>query len=390
MTVLAIGVIAASAHAVRADTVNDGRGTFGGVEIIGFTDASLAFRMPDGRIVSRPAGQVKYIQVFNSHDRMAEVLSEGEKLAAANDPLGAIQRYKQVEANARSTWLQDFAAFRQAQWQDKLGAFPQALDAYMTLTLRVPQIAALVVPKNLPAPNTPEAAEALDAIKRAERRSPPEDIAATLIRLRHQVQHGTKDPEPTTRPVAKKTEKPRTPTDRAEKQAKSAKPGPTTRPAKRQPKPVETAKKPPRTAEPTTQPAGGKLDGLAKLARQAIADGNLELAAKTVDRARGYAKGPDRAMWLLLTAELQLAQKRFDQAGLTAMRVVVEFPDSPQVGAALYSTGLAYEGLGRPAKAVELFTEAANTAKSDEATRAAASARLKALREADLAPTGTP
>jgi len=375
----------------RADTVNDGRGTFGGVEIIGFSDADLAFRMPDGRIVSRPAMQVKYIQVFNSHDRMAEVLSEGEKLAAANDPLGAIQRYKQVEANARTTWLQDFAAFRQAQWQDKLGAFPQALDAYMTLTLRVPQIAGLVVPKNLPAPGSPEATDALDALKRAERRSPPEDVAATLIRLRHRIQHGGKNPEPpTTRPVAKKTEKPRPPSDRAEKPVKSTKAGPTTRPAKREPKPVETAKKPPRTAEPTTQPAGGKLDGLAKLARQAIAEGNLELAAKTVDRARGYAKGPDRAMWLLLSAELQLAQKRFDQAGLTAMRVVVEFPDSAQVGAALYSTGLAYEGLGRPAKAVELFTEAANTAKSDETTRAAANARLKALREAELAPTGTP
>lgn len=366
----------------RADSLHDGRGSFSGIEIIGFTEDRLAFRMSDGRILSRPVASVKTIRVVSSNDRMAEVLTEAEKLVQANNPLQAIAYYKQVDANARTSWMQDFAIFRQAQVQDKLGAFPQALAAYMTLTQRAPRIAPAVIPRNLPAPNTPEAAEAVDAVKFAERSSPPEDVAAILVRLRHCIQNGTpfESREPTSKPAARK---PRSRDsgdadphgDAEQKPAENApiKKPPTPRPA------TEGGK--PKAPAATSKPATGKIDGLAKLARKSIADGDLDLAAKTIDHAKGHAKGLDRAIYLLLTGELLLAQKYYDRAGVECMRVVVEYPGSPAVGRALYCTGLAYEGLERPAKALELYEEAVRNSPNDPETREAAAARLKALQK---------
>lgn len=383
-------LIAAALHAVsnptaRADSIHDGRGTFSGIEIIGFTEDRLAFRMADGRILSRPVATVKTIRVVSSLDRMAEALTEAEKLVQANKPLEAIAHYKQVDANARTTWMQDFAVFRQAQVQDKLGAFPQALAAYMTLTQRAPRIAPAVIPRNLPPPNTPEANEAVDAVKFAERTSPPEDVAAILVRLRHCIQNGTpfERQEPTSKPATRKTKAGNTETaeEPAEKPAAKKPPTtkkppaarPTTRPS------VDGDKSKPASA--TSRPASGKIDGLARLVRKAIADGDLELATKTIDRAKGHAKGVDRAVYLLLTGEMLLAQKYYDRAGVECMRVVVEFPGSPAVGRALYCTGLAYEGLERPAKALELYEESIRNSPNDAETREAAAARVKALQK---------
>jgi len=371
--------------AARADSLHDGRGSFTGIEIIGFTEDRLAFRMTDGRILSRPAASVKTIRVMSSTDRMAEVLTEAEKLVQANNPLEAIARYKQVDANARTAWLQDFAVFRQAQVQDKLGAFPPALTAYMTLTHRAPHLAAAVIPRNLPAPNTPEAVEAIDAVKFAERSSPPEDVAAILVRLRHCIQNGTpfESREPTSKPTARKAKKSEPEDEGAEGGESAAEKPPVARkPSARRPAtppPGDGGK--PKAPAPTSKPTAGKIDGLAKLVRKSIADGDLELAAKTIDRAKGHAKGVDRAVYLLLTGELLLAQKYYDRAGVEFMRVVVDFPGSPAIGRALYCTGLVYEGLERPAKALELYEESIRNSPNDAETRDAAAARVKALRK---------
>ena len=381
-------LLAVTTSTARADSIHDGRGTFTGIEIIGFNEDRLAFRMADGRILSRPVATVKTIRVLSSHDRMAEVLTEAEKLVQANNPLEAIAHYKQVDANARTAWMQDFAVFRQAQVQDKIGAFPQALAAYMTLTQRAPHIAPAVIPRNFPAPKTPEAAEAVDAVKFAERSSPPEDVAAILVRLRHCIQNGTpfEPKEPTSKPAPRKPRKGEPGVSEADESGgeKSAATKPpagkkpsagrsTTRPANEGSKPKPTVA----TSRPTT----GKIDGLAKLARKAMADGDLDLATKTIDRAKGHAKGVDRAVYLLLTGELLLAQKYYDRAGVECMRVLVEYPGSPAVGRALYCTGLAYEGLERPAKALELYEESVRNSPNDPETRDAAAARVKALQK---------
>lgn len=378
-------LIVSSAAAARADSLHDGRGNFTGIEIIGFTEDRLAFRMTDGRILSRPAASVKTIRVNSSTDRMAEVLTEAEKLVQSNNPLEAIARYKQVDANARTDWLQDFAVFRQAQVQDKLGAFPPALAAYMTLTQRAPRLASSVIPRNFPPPGTPEAVEAIDAVKFAERTSPPEDVAAILVRLRHCIQNGTpfEQREPTSKPAARKARK----TETEDPEPDSGKPAADKPPATRKPPTPPPVSRPPsdggksKPPSATSKPATGKIDGLAKLVRKSIADGDLELAAKSIDRAKGHAKGVDRAVYLLLTGELMLAQKYYDRAGVECMRVVVEYPGSPAVGRALYCTGLAYEGLERPAKALELYEESARNSPNDPETREAAAARVKALQK---------
>src|SRR5438034_10627794 len=91
--------------AARSDTVHDGRGTFGDVEITGFNDDLLVFRMTDGRLLSRKAVDVRYVNISNPREPMAEVISEAERLRDAKQYVEAIPRYEQVQKSARVVWM---------------------------------------------------------------------------------------------------------------------------------------------------------------------------------------------------------------------------------------------------------------------------------------------
>ncbi|RIK68860.1 MAG: hypothetical protein DCC65_01645 [Planctomycetota bacterium] len=129
------------------------------------------------------------------------------------------------------------------------------------------------------------------------------------------------------------------------------------------------------------------LPDAAQQVRAALAAGDIEKATRLVDRARGVfestrpsIKSEDIADWRILDAKIQLQLKRYEAAGLAAMKVVILQPDSPRVAEGLCLTGEAYEGLGRPEKAASLFRECMNTKRVDPEVRRRAEAGLARLK----------
>ncbi len=126
-------------------------------------------------------------------------------------------------------------------------------------------------------------------------------------------------------------------------------------------------------------------------ARDAIQSGDLKRAARLLRKAAGVKKRSERLAWLLVAAELEHAKKRYDRAGLAAMRLVILHPRSEHVGTALYWAARSYEGLQRPRKAIELYNECLRkTSKRRNAERSKrglgsirkhAKARLAAMRK---------
>lgn len=114
-------------------------------------------------------------------------------------------------------------------------------------------------------------------------------------------------------------------------------------------------------------------------AREAIAAGDLKKAKELLGASARVTSSSEKQAWLLLEAEYQLTRKRYAKAGLAAMRVVIMYPDSELVGEAFYWAGRAYEGLARPAKAVELYGECVGRKQTDAGARKLARARLDEL-----------
>lgn len=104
------------------------------------------------------------------------------------------------------------------------------------------------------------------------------------------------------------------------------------------------------------------LPPLYETAKAAVTKGEYQTAADVIDKvrhlfdgARSSARSEEVADWRLMDARVQLALRRHEAAGLAAMKIVILQPDSPRVAAALCLTAEAYEGMGRPSKAAELY-----------------------------------
>jgi tetratricopeptide (TPR) repeat protein len=114
-------------------------------------------------------------------------------------------------------------------------------------------------------------------------------------------------------------------------------------------------------------------------ARDAIAAGDFKTARRLLQEARGITVSTEKQAWLLIRAEVELADKQFAKAGLAAMRVVILYPDSEHGAEALYWAGRSYEGLQRSAKAIELYEECLTHQGTNASIHKLVTARLKAL-----------
>lgn len=85
--------------------------------------------------------------------------------------------------------------------------------------------------------------------------------------------------------------------------------------------------------------------------------------------------------WTLVEAELELSQNNPVKAALLAMRVVILRPESEHAAPALYLAGRAYEKIGRPSKAIELYRECLDQRSASDALRKKAQRRIDALSE---------
>jgi hypothetical protein len=114
--------------------------------------------------------------------------------------------------------------------------------------------------------------------------------------------------------------------------------------------------------------------------RTAISDNDLALATRLIQTGTASAKSGERHAWTLLQAELDCALGHHAEAGLAAMRIVIQHPQSPEVGNALYWAARAYEGIGRSSKALSLLQECLSDRRTDATIRRQAESRLKDLR----------
>lgn len=117
---------------------------------------------------------------------------------------------------------------------------------------------------------------------------------------------------------------------------------------------------------------------------QAIRDGQFDLARSMIRAAIKSTKSTSvKHSWRIVESELEFAQKKYAASALIAMRIVILTPESEQTGVALFRAGRAYEKMGRPSKAIELFKEAAGHKSSSEQTRRKAERRIEVLEQTD-------
>jgi tetratricopeptide (TPR) repeat protein len=139
-----------------------------------------------------------------------------------------------------------------------------------------------------------------------------------------------------------------------------------------------------KSASPGQTPMSAKDSAaLRDKARAALAAGDLEAAGQLVDRTRGVVTPSERTGWWLIESELEFHRKQYAKSALAAMQIVILHPKCDQAGAALYWAGRSYEGLGRVAKAAELFQESLANRKTPKGFRDEMARRLDTLRNAE-------
>ncbi len=116
-------------------------------------------------------------------------------------------------------------------------------------------------------------------------------------------------------------------------------------------------------------------------ARAAIRADDYTLAERLIRKGLKARKTAERDAWRLVDSELAFARKQYARSGLIAMRIVILRPKSDHVGAALYRAARAFEGLGRPDKAAELYDACIEHKTTRGALRKKAEKRLKRLAE---------
>ena len=114
-------------------------------------------------------------------------------------------------------------------------------------------------------------------------------------------------------------------------------------------------------------------------ARAALRSGNLDEVARVLSIARRIKLKGEREAWQVFEAEYCITKKEYQTAALAAMRLVVLSPKSPYYGEALFWAAKAYEGMGRPEKALELYRECVEHKSSDEHTVRRAKSAIKPL-----------
>lgn len=106
-------------------------------------------------------------------------------------------------------------------------------------------------------------------------------------------------------------------------------------------------------------------------------------AEKLIREGRKTRSSNRKDQWKLIEARMELERDNYARAGLLAMQVVILRVHSDEHAAALYWAARAYEGLGRPHKAVELYTECRDDETAPESLVKVVSRRIVQLTQTD-------
>lgn len=399
-----VACLALAVPSVRADTVEDQEGLFSHVTILNLEDDQLVFVFNDGRTIQKQAETLKAIAVNPGNDSAADEMTRAETLRLDSKRRDAMQLYQRVVNVGGKVWIRDFALMRLVTLYADSGDLWNAYRTYSKLALTHPQLCARIIPKRIPRKDSQVCRKILQDIDDVLSQPQPENLTAALQRLRSSILRENEPPiaktavNPTTQPGATAAPKPvvaRAPVvptpppgkpDSAEVQTGTNKP---VAPADTAAPPTAAVKKPPApSARPPTAPAPGD-DALAK-GRNALKTGDLPAAEGLLEEAQRLGADASAPAYLLLDSQVALARGRMRQAGVQAMKIVLENPNSEEYPEALYIAGRAHEELKRYSKALELYRKCWICPKASPELQKKAKQRVEALTSPDAANADKP
>ncbi len=343
--------------AVRADTVEDGEGVFARVTILKLDDDQLVFVFNDGRALQRAADGVKAVAVSDGNDPAADELTRAELLRLSGKRRDAIGLYARAVQEGGKPWVRSYATMRLVRLYEESGDLWNAYLHYASLAGGHPRLAERLLPRRAPRADSKICRQIVADIDERLVGRPSVEVTEALLRYRATI---LREPLPKPRTV-----------------------------------PVEAAKPVSEAARPTdAPPAANVRPGTeasvaesANRARKALAEGDLGGTAKVYEsliQRVGEARPPEL---LMLEADLGLARKQFRQAGVAALRVAVDYPQSVFVPEALFLAARSQEQLDRPGKAVDFYRRCALHAQVSPELKQRALDRVRELQSAgDAAP----
>ena len=310
-----VGVMVLTAVAV-ADQVHmaEGQQSYMYVTVTGLSEGMLEFRSQShGNVVRKPLGQIKLIQLDD-----VPHFNRGEGEFSRGRYAEAIEQFELARRRVRSGWLADLIDLRLLEAYELAGRFDRAVATFVQLLPRLPSEAAARRPKRVGQQGSQYNRLALEQLERALKRTKAPNLARELKLLKLEILYAEQD---------------------ASADGLAAELG-----AGRL-----------RTADGRRARGPTALRNIERM----MARGQYEQGLRAIASAIASAADEELDGLLLLRARCQLAvaqtAEQMKGAALTAMRVVIHFPDSPLVAEALFLVGLVHERLGISDRAVELY-----------------------------------
>jgi len=401
-SILALWLAAALAAApARADTVEDRDGLFSHVTVLNLEDDQLVFVFNDGRSIQKPAESIRAIAVNAGNDTAADELTRAEALRLDSKRRDAIQLYQRAEQVGGKAWVRDFALMRLVGLYADSGDLWSSYGAYSKLVLNHPQLCQRIIPRRIPRKDSQVCRKILQDIEDVLSKPQPENLTAGLRRFRSAILRENQpavNAQTTTRPAAAPTpvvssiatpaaQRPKT----AIPQALTPNPSATeTRaaPRKAERPPAADPKPPGPNAKPPAAPS--PADAVLAKGRAALKAGDLAAAEGLLDEARRLSSDVSSPAYLLLDSQIALARNRARQAGVQAMKIVLESPNCEEYPEALFVAGRAHEELKRYSKALELYRKCWIHPKAAPELQQQAKQRIAALTSPEAASADAP
>lgn len=289
------------------------------VVVLTFETGHLRFRLtgPVQRVLEKRVTDLEWIRIHGESD-----LNRAEQYVMKGNDRAAIPLYERAVRATNRSWQKSLVRARLIRAYDRVGQFDEAVANYIRLLEELGTGAAVFRPTRLPARGSRFHAAALRRIDSALATSRTPGVLAALQSLR--------------KAIVAKTESPRR--TNAEARVKDRVPTPAP--------PV-----------PSRDAVAERVAAIEEQVRQ----GRHDEAKAALGVLLELGKGARRATLLRLSAEVGIATADDDDAllaaGVDALRVVVGFPSSPEVPAALYWAAVVHERIGRPTVAVALLHE---------------------------------
>lgn len=305
----------------RADEVRrvDGHRPYVGVEIVGFEDGELAFRVnTHGNVVKKPLTEIAAISVDNQ-----AAFNQAERLFDKREYAKCIQPFERARRQARHQWLVDLIDVRLLTAYDETGRFDRAVRTFLELLPRAPAEALFRRPVNIPKAGSDYNRIAFGLISQAEKRIDDPGLLRHVRLLKLDVLWAEKSPA--ARELAAELD----------------------------------------GVAPASQPSRQLVSQVERLSRL-VEMGRYERALPLIEGAMARAPEDGLDVLLMLQAKCELATAQSDeqlrQAALTAMRVVIHYDRSQSLAEALFVAAKAHERLGLVDRAIALYRECSDRA----------------------------